>query len=61
MAAKKYAVLVGVNYLPHGKGKTEHRAEPGQVVSDLPPAAVAWLLEQSVIAEQSEGVDDVGA
>lgn len=50
MARKSYRVLVGLNYPPNGKG-AERRAEPGDVVDDLPAAAVAWLLEDSSIAE----------
>lgn len=42
-AATAYKVNVGINY-PPGK-----RAEPGDVVSDLPPASVPGLLESGVI------------
>jgi hypothetical protein len=52
MARKSYRVLVGVNYLPNGKGKDEKRAEPGDVVDDLPPSVVATWLEQQVIEQQ---------
>lgn len=59
MAHKSYRVLVGVNYLPNGKGKDEKRAEPGEVVGDLPPSAIAIWLEQGVIGEpKSEEVAD---
>jgi hypothetical protein len=37
-----YKVLVGVDYA----GK---RAEPGDIVTDLPAKSVPWLLEQGVI------------
>ena len=43
MAKPAYKVNVGINY-PPGK-----RAEPGDVVTDLPPAAVKGLLESGVI------------
>lgn len=39
----QYRVLVGLNYPP------ERRAEPGEVVQDLPKASVPWLLEQGYI------------
>lgn len=52
MAAKRYRVLVGINYLPKGKGDIEKRAEPGDVVDDLPPGVVKVWLEQGVIAEE---------
>ncbi len=37
-----YRVLVGIDY----EGK---RAEPGDIVSDLPGKSIAWLSEQNVI------------
>ena len=49
MAAKakeRYRVLVGINYPPGDK-----RAEPGDVVSDLPDHSVKDLLRQGVIEE----------
>lgn len=46
---KRYRVLAGLNY-PTKAG--EKRAEPGDVVSDLPAKAVAWLLEQGHIKEE---------
>jgi len=55
MAAKRYRVLVGVNYLPKGKGDKEKRAEPGDVVDDLPPGVVKVWLEQGVIEEEVVG------
>jgi hypothetical protein len=44
---KAYEVLVGLNYPPDNK-----RAEPGDVVSDLPTESISWLLAQGVIALQ---------
>ena len=37
-----YRILVGVDY----DGK---RAEPGDIVSDLPARSVTWLREQGII------------
>jgi len=42
-----YRVLVGVDYA----GK---RAEPGEIVSDLPPKSVGWLTEQGIV-EKADG------
>ncbi|MBT9176900.1 MAG: hypothetical protein DDT20_01225 [Firmicutes bacterium] len=39
----KYKVLVGINYPP------DRRAEPGEIVDDLPVKSEAWLLEQGCI------------
>lgn len=39
----KYRALVGLDY-PPGK-----RAEPGDVVSDLPESSVKWLRKQGLI------------
>jgi hypothetical protein len=39
-----YTVLNGVNYPP------DRRAEPGDVVTDLPAKAIKWLLEINAIA-----------
>lgn len=59
MARKQYDVLVGINYLPNGKGDAEKRAEPGEVVDDLPSGVVKVWLEQGVIAEHKpEGGTD---
>lgn len=57
---KPYVVLAGCNYPPHGKGSTEKRAEPGDIVSDLPPKSIADLLAQGVIREPEDG-EPVGA
>lgn len=60
MARKAYDVLVGISYLPNGKGDTEKRAEPGEVVDDLPPGVVKVWLEQGVIGEHKpKETDDV--
>lgn len=46
----RYRVLVGLNYPP------DRRAEPGDVVDDLPPKSLKWLVEQScvVLADAEE-------
>lgn len=58
---KKYLVHVGLNYDPKGKPfgdplRKEVRAEPGDVVDDLPKTSIPWLLEQGHISlhEESE-------
>lgn len=38
-----YRVLVGLNYPP------DRRAEPGDVVEDLPGKSIKWLTEQGYI------------
>ena len=37
-----YKVLTGIDYA----GK---RAEPGDVISDLPNRSIAWLLDQGIV------------
>lgn len=54
MASKAYRVLVGINYLPRGRGTTEKRAEPGELVDDLPASVVEVWLEQRVIEEVAD-------
>lgn len=44
----QYRVLSGIDYPPN------KRAEAGQVVSDLPPQSVKWLLESGVIEDASK-------
>jgi hypothetical protein len=39
----KYRVLQGIDYPPN------MRAEAGDVVEDLPPKSIAWLLESNII------------
>lgn len=51
----KYRALNGLNY-PNPKGG-EHRAEPGDVVDNLPAKSVPWLLRQGHIEEVGEGED----
>lgn len=45
-----YRVLMGLTY-----GKESKRAEPGDVVADLPKSAIPWLLECGAI----EAVEEV--
>lgn len=44
MAKKKYRIKVGLNYPPNDK-----RAEPGDIVDDIPPGSLGWLLDAGVI------------
>ena len=46
-ANPEYRVLVGINYGPEGW----LRADPGDVVSDLSPNDVEWMLADGVIEE----------
>ena len=43
----QYRVLQGIDYPPN------KRAEAGQVVSDLPPQSINWLLESGIIEDAS--------
>lgn len=52
MSATKYRALVGLDY-PPGK-----RAEPGDVVSDLPDKSVKWLVNQKLIEPVGSVADD---
>lgn len=45
-----YRVLVGIDY-------AGRRAEPGQIISDIPSRSVGWLLEQGII-EKADGKPD---
>lgn len=48
--ADQYRVLTGLNY----PGADEHRrAEPGEIVDDLPKKSVGWLLEDGHIEKVS--------
>lgn len=45
----------GINYVPT-RGKTEKRAEKGDVIGDLPPSEFRdWLLVEGLIEEQQHG------
>lgn len=46
-----YRVLVGLSYPP------DRRAEPGDVVDDIPPQSLGWLKNQGFI-ETVRTVDD---
>lgn len=50
----RYLVKNGLDYSAKGEPK---RAEPGDVVDDLPAKSVGWLLKQGHI-EEVEGGDD---
>jgi len=45
MAKKQYRVLVGMNYPP------DRRAEPGDIVDDIPPGSLGWLLDAGAVEE----------
>ena len=48
----RYRVLAGLNYrAPDG---TPRRAEPGEVVDDLPASSVGWLLRRGAVEEDPE-------
>lgn len=49
----KYRALNGLNYPSKGGG--EKRVEVGDVVDDIPPKAVSWLLRQGHIEEVKGG------
>jgi len=42
-----YKVLIGIDY----EGK---RAEPGDLVDDLPKHSVKWLLDQQIVEEMAK-------
>ena len=42
-----YRILVGIDYA----GK---RAEPGDIVTDLPGRSVGWLLEQGIVEKADD-------
>ena len=48
---RAFRALVGINYGPDDK-----RADPGEVVTDLPSGDVKWMLDQGII----EAVDVPG-
>lgn len=45
--AKAYEVVVGIDY-------GDKRAEPGDVVTDIPAKSVTWLVNQGVIRPAKE-------
>lgn len=42
-----YLVLVGLSY--PGAGHEDKRAEPGDIVTDLPAGSLTWLLKDGYI------------
>lgn len=44
-----YRVIVGLDWPP------AHRAEPGDIVSELPKKSVPWLLAQGLIEAVPDG------
>lgn len=51
-APTPYLVLVGLSY--PGAGHEDKRAEPGDIVTDLPAGSLTWLLKDGYI-EPVEG------
>lgn len=51
VASAKYRVLVGINYPP------DRRAEPGDIVTDIPGKSIKWLVDEGVI-ERADGKTD---
>jgi hypothetical protein len=49
----QYRTLSGINYPP------DNRAEPGDVVSDLPIKSIPWLLEQGHIVKADESGGEI--
>lgn len=49
--SKKYLVKNGLDYDVDGEPR---RAEPDDVVDDLPPKSVSWLLDRGHIEEYAE-------
>lgn len=45
-----WLVNVGINYPPNDK-----RAEPGEVIDDLPAVCVAWMLRDGIIEPAPTG------
>lgn len=45
-----YRVLIGIDY----GGK---RAEPGDIISDIPSRSVGWLLEQGIVEKADSKAD----
>lgn len=50
MAKTEYVALTGIDFPPN------KRVEAGEVVSDLPKEAVAWLLESGAIQRKGASV-----
>lgn len=48
-----YRVKHGLNY-PAPGGGPERRAEPGDVVTDLPMSSLLWLLADGIIEEVTD-------
>lgn len=52
-APKRFRVVAGLDYRTAAGSPV--RAEPGDVVDDLPPTSVGWLLECGAVAVVEEG------
>lgn len=55
---RAYRVLKGLSWEAGGK---PHRAEPGEVVTDLPGASTPWLLKQGHIEPAKPAADEEGS
>lgn len=49
----KYRVLSGIDYPPN------KRAEAGDVVDDLPPKSIKWLLDSNIIEPADKATADL--
>lgn len=52
MEAKRYRVVRGLDYPVKGRVK---RADPGDIVTDIPEKSLPWLLKQGHIEPVEEG------
>lgn len=52
---KKYRVLAGLDYPP------DRRAEPGDVVDDLVPSSIGWLVKGGYIKEVAANTPVTGS
>lgn len=48
---KSYRALVGISYPDPKKPGSEKQAEEGDILTDLPPTSLEWLLDQNLVKE----------
>lgn len=53
--ARKYRATTGINY-PGRRG--EKRADPGDIVSDLPSTSLDWLLSRGYVERVSDSDEE---